>query len=214
MNQPSASRDYDLPALGLAVKRSFDVIAALLLLILLSPALAAISVGILLDSGWPILFTQDRLGLHGRTFKIIKFRTMVVGAEQQGSGLRTLRGDGRITRIGSILRTTSLDELPQLINVLRGDMSLVGPRPPATYHPYVRQEYPQEYLPRFEMRPGMTGLAQTSGRNSLTWQDRLALDVQYVDHWCLLDDLRILVSTVRVLLNKDGAVVDKPTEDA
>lgn len=187
-------------------KRAIDVLAAIVLLLLLSPLLATISVAILVNSGRPVLFTQDRLGLHGRVFQIVKFRTMVVGAEQQGTGIRTSEADTRVTRIGRLLRRTSMDELPQLVNVLRGDMSLVGPRPPAMYHPYQYEDYPAEFLPRFDMRPGMTGLAQTMGRNALSWPERLSYDVKYVAQWGLMMDSKILLATIAVVMKASGAV--------
>jgi len=154
--------------INLCLKRIIDIIGSLVGLVILSPVFLVIALFIKMDSPGPVFFVQDRLGLRGRTFRIIKFRTMVVNAENIGDGLRVKsERDPRITKVGRILRATSLDELPQLINVLKGDMSLVGPRPPATYHPYDGYaKYPEWAKKRFEMRPGITGLAQVRLRNS------------------------------------------------
>src|SRR5690554_3546153 len=155
--------------LRLGVKRFFDFVGALCGLIILSPVFLIIAILIRLDSKGPVFFTQERLGKNGKVFNIIKFRTMIVNAENLGEGLRvSTEDDPRITKVGKVLRATSLDELPQLINVVKGDMSLVGPRPPATYHPYDGYvNYPDWAKKRFEMRPGITGLAQITVRNSV-----------------------------------------------
>ncbi len=189
----------------LYVKRLLDVIISLAGLILLSPLFLIISLLIRLDSKGPIIFGQARLGYDGKTFEIHKFRTMVDGAPNMGSGLFTNETDPRITKIGSFLRRTSLDELPQLINVLRGDMSLVGPRPPVPYYPYKYEDYPDEQRLRFTVLPGITGYAQVKGRNKINWDQRIELDMQYVENQSLLLDLEIIAETVRnvVLKNDD-----------
>lgn len=149
---------------------------------------------------------QERLGKDGKVFKIIKFRTMIVNAEHMGDGLRVKEGtDPRITKIGRFLRKTSLDELPQLFNTLAGSMSLVGPRPPATYHPYNGYEnYPIWAKKRFQMRPGVTGLAQATVRNSASWDERIRIDNEYIDKFNVLFDIKILFMTVaRVLRSSD-----------
>ena len=185
------------------IKRSMDVLLAALSLILLSPLLAAISVAVLLDIGRPILFRQARPGLRAEPFDVVKFRSMRDLRDSQG---RSLPIEDRITRLGSILRRLSLDELPELWNVLKGEMSLVGPRP-------LLMEYLPVYTPaqarRHEVRPGLTGWAQVNGRHQLEWDDRFALDVWYVDHWSLGLDLRILAATVKIVLSGKGAGMGK-----
>jgi len=188
----------------LALKRLFDIFAALTAAILLSPVLAGVAVSVLVTSGRPVLFSQQRPGLHGRPFTIYKFRTM---RRPRPGEVWYLTDDERITRLGRFLRSTSLDEWPELWNVIRGEMSVVGPRP-------LLMEYLDEYTPeerrRHDMRPGLTGWAVVNGRNLLQFRDRLALDVWYVDHWSLRLDLRILVMTIGLVLRRTSAT---PTED-
>ena len=183
--------------LRLGVKRFFDFVGALCGLIILSPVFLIIAILIRLDSKGPVFFTQERLGKNGKVFNIIKFRTMIVNAENLGEGLRvSTEDDPRITKVGKVLRATSLDELPQLINVVKGDMSLVGPRPPATYHPYDGYaNYPEWAKKRFEMRPGITGLAQVNVRNSVSWNERIEVDNQYVDAFGIWLDAKIILRT-------------------
>lgn len=178
----------------LIVKRVFDLLIATALLLVLSPVVATVAVLVRLRLGGPVLFRQQRPGLGGKPFMMIKFRTMLDAADRQGNPL----SDGeRLTEFGKFLRSTSLDELPELINIMRGDMSLVGPRP-------LLMEYLPLYSPeqarRHEVRPGLTGWAQVNGRNSLSWDDKFALDTWYVDHHTLLLDLCILCLTVRKVL--------------
>lgn len=196
---------------GRWIKRVFDFCVSLITLIVLFPVFALIAVWIKATSKGPVFFKQSRLGKDGKEFKIIKFRTMVVNAEHIGTGLRVNDdSDDRITKAGHFLRKTSLDELPQLINVLKGDMSLVGPRPPVTYHPYQGYEgYSETAKKRFEMRPGITGLAQVRVRNSATWDERIKYDVQYVEHFSIMLDLWILVSTVFQVLKSENIYADK-----
>ena len=190
----------------LCVKRTLDIVLSLCGLLILSPLFAIAAIFIKLDSPGPVFFLQERLGKNGRPFRIIKFRTMVENAEKLGEGLRvSTPGDPRTTRVGRILRQTSLDELPQLINVLKGDMSLVGPRPPATYHPYKGYAaYPEWAKKRFEMRPGITGLAQVVARNSVSWDERIRLDVDYVEGFSLWKDVKILLDTVRIVVLRES----------
>ena len=153
----------------------------------------------------PVLFKQERIGKDGKIFKILKFRSMCQGAEHTGSGVYSGRGDARVTRIGRILRATSIDELPQAINILRGDMSLIGPRPPLTYHPWPYEEYTEEQKRMFEVRPGITGWAQVYGRKNVEWHKRIKLNVWYIDHMSFLLDLRIFFMTIfKVLSNADN----------
>lgn len=186
------------------VKRVLDFILSLVGLIVLSPFLLVICLLIRLDSKGPAFFTQDRLGHNGKVFKICKFRTMVDGAINIGSGLFTNEVDPRITKLGSFLRKTSLDELPQLINVLKGEMSLVGPRPPVPYYPHKYEDYPEEQKLRFTVLPGITGYAQVSGRNTLNWDERIERDIEYVKNQSLILDMKIILKTIQsVFLRKD-----------
>lgn len=171
------------------------------MLLLASPVLAVAAIAVKIADRGPVLFRQERIGKGGEPFQILKFRTMTVGAEHQGLGLEVAVRDARITRPGRWLRATSLDELPQLWNVLRGDMSLVGPRP--TVRSQVERYTPFQAR-RLEVRPGLTGWAQVKGRNRLTWPERIELDVWYVDHRSLMLDLRILAMTLPSMLRRDG----------
>lgn len=200
-----------------AVKRFLDVTASFLGLVLLSPLLLAVSILIKIDSRGPVIFRQKRIGRNGKVFEIYKFRSMCVGAEKTGSGVYSGKGDARVTRIGKILRATSIDELPQLLNILKGEMSFVGPRPPLTYHPWKYEEYTDFQKRMFEVRPGITGWAQANGRKDVEWHKRIELNVWYVDHMSLLLDIKIMFMTAfKVLTNADnensGATVNKSTE--
>lgn len=200
-----------------AVKRFLDVTASFLGLVLLSPLLLAVSILIKIDSRGPVIFRQKRIGRNGKVFEIYKFRSMCVGAEKTGSGVYSGKGDARVTRIGKILRATSIDELPQLLNILKGEMSFVGPRPPLTYHPWRYEEYTDFQKRMFEVRPGITGWAQVNGRKDVEWHKRIELNVWYVDHMSLLLDIKIMFMTAfKVLTNADnensGATVNKSTE--
>jgi lipopolysaccharide/colanic/teichoic acid biosynthesis glycosyltransferase len=184
------------------VKRAVDIVAATVLLILLSPLLLLVAVVIKLDSRGPVFFRQQRLGRGQRPFGIWKFRTMVVGAPDMDGGMLTSQADPRITRIGHHLRKFRIDELPQLINVFVGEMSLVGPRPlVATYF----ENWSKFDRRRLEVRPGITGWQQVGGGETNTWEERCRLDVWYVDHWSLWLDLKILAKTVPVVLSADTA---------
>ncbi len=200
-----------------AVKRFLDVTASFLGLVLLSPLLLTVSILIKIDSRGPVIFRQKRIGRNGKVFEIYKFRSMCVGAEKTGSGVYSGKGDARVTRIGKILRATSIDELPQLLNILKGEMSFVGPRPPLTYHPWKYEEYTDFQKRMFEVRPGITGWAQVNGRKDVEWHKRIELNVWYVDHMSLLLDIKIMFMTAfKVLTNADnensGATVNKSTE--
>lgn len=200
-----------------AVKRFLDVTASFLGLVLLSPLLLAVSILIKIDSRGPVIFRQKRIGRNGKVFEIYKFRSMCVGAEKTGSGVYSGKGDARVTRIGKVLRATSIDELPQLLNILKGEMSFVGPRPPLTYHPWKYEEYTDFQKRMFEVRPGITGWAQVNGRKDVEWHKRIELNIWYVDHMSLLLDIKIMFMTAfKVLTNADnensGATVNKSTE--
>jgi len=185
----------------LAVKHVLDRVLSAILLALLTPLMLVLSAAIMLESGRPALFVQTRVGRNGRLFRAYKFRTMVQGASQQGLGTTVAIRDDRITRVGAFLRTWSLDELPQLLNVLKGEMSLVGPRPTLDYQ--VAQYTPFQRR-RLEMKPGITGWSQVNGRNTLSWTQRIELDVWYVDHFSLVLDARILFRTIGVWLRREG----------
>jgi lipopolysaccharide/colanic/teichoic acid biosynthesis glycosyltransferase len=174
------------------VNRALDLAGASLGLVLASPLLAASAIAIKLDGGGPVLYRQQRVGKDGREFELVKLRTMVVGAEQQGAGWAVNHGDSRITRVGSVLRRLSLDEVPQLWNVVRGEMSLIGPRPTLAYQV---EQYTPHQRRRLAVRPGITGWAQVQGRASLPWDERIELDVWYVDHRSPWLDLKILART-------------------
>jgi lipopolysaccharide/colanic/teichoic acid biosynthesis glycosyltransferase len=184
-----------------AAKRVLDVALAALLLLLAAPVLALAAAAIKLSSRGPVIYRQRRIGKGGVEFDLLKLRTMVAGAEQMGAGLAVDEGDPRITRAGALLRRWSLDELPNLVNVLKGDMSIVGPRP--TVQSQVLQYTPRQ-RGRLAVAPGITGWAQVSGRAALPWHERIELDLWYIEHWSLRLDLRILARTARMLLSGKG----------
>jgi lipopolysaccharide/colanic/teichoic acid biosynthesis glycosyltransferase len=183
------------------LSRLFDLLIAGLLLVVTSPLLLAVVVAIRLESRGPAFYRQRRVGKDGVPFELWKLRTMVPGAEEMGAGIYVLEGDPRITRVGRILRRLSLDELPNLINVLRGDMAIVGPRP--TIQDQV-DRYTERQRHRLEVKPGITGWAQVNGRLTLPWPERIELDVWYVEHRSVPLDLRILLKTARLLLTGHG----------
>ena len=179
------------------MNRALDVVGASLGLALASPFLAAAAIAIKLDDRGPVLYRQQRVGKDGREFELVKLRTMIVGAELQGAGWAVNHGDSRITRVGAMLRRLSLDEVPQLWNVVRGEMSLVGPRPTLAYQV---EQYTPHQRRRLDVRPGITGWAQVQGRASLPWEERIELDVWYVDHRSAWLDAKILARTPLALL--------------
>ncbi len=200
LKQVSVSRKIQL-----LIKSVIDVIAAAAGLILLFPLFVLIAAAIKLTSKGPVCFNQDRVGINGRIFKLHKFRTMVVGAENIGAGLSVAGNDARITKAGAILRKTSLDELPQLLNVLKGDISLVGPRPTVPQH----LEYYGEFERcRLAVKPGITGLAMVRGRGSVPWSVRIKYDVEYVENFSLWLDLKIILQTVWVVLTRKNIYFD------
>ncbi len=187
------------------IKRMLDVAIATLTLIILSPLMAFTAAAVKLESDGPAIFKQDRLGLNGKVFKIYKFRSMCQGAEHTGTGVYSGADDMRVTKVGKIIRATSIDELPQLFNILKGDMSFIGPRPPLTYHPWDISEYTKEQLHMFDVRPGITGWAQVNGRKDVEWHKRIELNCWYVDHMSFWLDIKILFTTViKVLKNEDN----------
>lgn len=187
------------------VKRKLDIIFSLAVLLFLWPLFLIAALSIRIESGGPVIFKQTRLGKDHREFFMYKFRTMVVNAEHTGSGVYSSRGDDRVTRVGRILRATSIDELPQAVNILKGEMSFIGPRPPLTYHPWTIDKYSPEELRMFEVRPGITGWAQIQGRKNVEWHRRIRLNIWYVDHCTFLLDLKIFLITIcKVFRNEDN----------
>lgn len=198
-------------------KRFIDVSVSLIAVIVLAIPMLIIALAVRLQDGGPAIFKQERIGKGGKSFYIYKFRTMILNAEKDG--VYSDNKDPRITKIGNILRETSLDELPQFFNILKGDMSFVGPRPPLTYHPWPITEYTQEQFKMFNVRPGITGWAQVNGRKAVEWNKRIELNVWYVENVSFFLDIKIIFMTVfKVLKNADneniGATVkQKETAD-
>lgn len=187
------------------IKRGIDCFLMAIALVFAIIPMAIVAIAVKIDSKGPVLFKQDRIGKNGKVFKILKFRSMCVGAEQTGSGVYSGKGDARVTRVGKIIRATSIDELPQIFNILRGDMSLIGPRPPLTYHPWPYEEYDDEQKRMFDVCPGMTGWAQVNGRKDVEWHKRIELNVWYVDHISFGLDIKIFFTTIfKVLTNADN----------
>lgn len=184
------------------IKRTIDILASSIGLLVLSPVLIIIGILIRVKLGSPIFFTQDRLGKDGKVFKMIKFRTMLDATDKWGE---PLPDEDRLTPFGKALRSTSLDELPELINVFKGDMSLVGPRPLLIEY---KELYSEEQFRRHEVRPGITGWAQVNGRNTLAWNERFKMDIDYVDNQSVFIDIKILFMTVFKVLKRDGISQD------
>lgn len=190
----------------MGIKHLFDKIFSFILLVILSPLFILIAILIKLDSKGPVFFIQQRVGKDNKLFNIYKFRTMVPDAINIGSGVYTEENDPRITRIGRFLRKTSLDELPQLINILKGEMSFIGPRPTLAYQV---EQYNDFQRKRLLVRPGVTGLAQVNGRNSLSWPERIEYDVKYVENYSLMLDFKILLKTFLVIFKQEGLYAEK-----
>ena len=193
-----------------AAKRAYDVLWAAALIVLLQPVLLAIAVVVKTTSPGDAIFRQERIGRGGRPFVIYKFRTMAQDAGQSPLGTYAYRNDPRITRVGKVLRRTSLDELPQLFNVLNGEMSIVGPRPDLPHHVTGYSDFQRR---RLQVRPGVTGWAQVSGRNTLSWEERITLDVEYIERWSLAIDLEVILRTIRVVLSGRGSTLPKSLGD-
>lgn len=183
------------------VRRAIDIAVSATALALASPLLLVLMIAVRLESRGGAIYRQPRAGLHGREFEVLKLRTMVSGAEHIGAGLRVDADDARITRMGAFLRRTSLDELPNLVNVLRGEMSLIGPRPTL---PVQVAQYTERQRGRLAIRPGITGWAQVNGRASLPWPERIELDLWYIEHRSLALDVRILARTLSIVLGGGG----------
>ena len=193
--------------LHLLSKRLLDIIGSLIGIILLLPILIIISIAIRFDSKGPIIFKQKRLGKNGKVFTIYKFRTMVENAEKMGTGIFNFKDDPRVTKVGKFLRKYSLDELPQLFNILKGDMSLVGPRPPLTYELGDYKDFDEKLKKRFIVKPGLTGYAQISGRNELSWDEKIEYDLKYIEDFFkygILIDLKVILVTIFKVLKGEG----------
>ena len=197
-----------MPIYKNGLKRALDCLIAAPALVIAAIPMGVIALAVKLDSPGPVLFRQQRLGKDGKEFEMLKFRSMCQNAEHTGSGVYSEKGDARVTKVGRVLRATSLDELPQLVNILRGNMALIGPRPPLTYHPWPIEEYTAEQRRMFEVRPGITGWAQINGRKGVEWHRRIELNVWYVDHVSFPLDLKIFFLTIfKVLRNEDNVNV-------
>ena len=183
------------------IRRAVDILVSGGLLVLASPVLLAAMVAIRIESPGPVLYRQRRSGLHGHAFDVLKLRTMVEGAEHKGAGLAINEDDARITRVGKLLRRTSLDELPNLVNVLRGEMTLIGPRPTL---PVQVEQYDERQRGRLAVKPGITGWAQVNGRAALPWSERIELDLYYIEHRSLALDVRILWRSLTMVLTGSG----------
>lgn len=189
-------------------KRVIDIVLSVIGIIICLIPMIITAIAIKIDSPGPVLFKQERLGLKGKVFRIYKFRSMCQGAEHTGTGVYSGADDMRVTRVGKIIRATSIDELPQLFNIIKGDMSFIGPRPPLTYHPWPIEEYTEEQLHMFDARPGITGWAQVNGRKGVEWHKRIELNCWYVDNMSLWLDIKILFTTFfKVLKNEDNVNV-------
>lgn len=192
-------------------KRAIGFVLSAFVLLIIWPLLLIIAIIVKLDSKGPAVFVQERLTLGGKVFKMYKFRTMIVNAEKQGTGAYSFGNDPRITRAGNILRKLSLDELLQLVNILKGDMAFVGPRPILTYHPCKYEEYTEEEKTVFTVRPGISGWAQVNGRNSVDWEERFKLNEWYVQHVSLWLDIKIVFMTIAQVFSRKEIVIQGET---
>lgn len=193
------------------VKRAFDIVVSALALIVLLPLFVLLAIAIKLDSPGPVFFLQERLGKGGKPFKVFKFRSMFLGAEKLG--VYEQKGDPRVTRVGRVLRPLSINELPQFINILKGEMSLIGPRPVLPQHPWNWAEATPDQRRRFKVKPGLTGWAAVNGRKNVPWERRVELDAEYAENPSLAFDLKIIWRTIWVVLSmKDGYNRDVPPD--
>lgn len=193
-----------------ALKRTFDLVCTALILILLSPLLILVALAVKVTSPGEVFYKQQRLGLNGEIFWMYKFRSMVPNAVNMGAGMFIEKNDPRITPVGNLLRKTSLDELPQLFNILRGDMSLVGPRPAPLHH---LDKYDARQRERLSVKPGVTGWAQVRGRLALYWPERIELDIWYVENYSFWLDVRILAETIPVVFSHRGGTAKEDRKD-
>ncbi len=193
-------------------KRFFDLVVSLVALVVASPILLITAIAIKVESKGPAIFIQQRVGKNGKVYDMYKFRSMCVGAEQQEGGVFCKKGDARVTKVGAFIRATSIDELPQLVNIIKGEMSLIGPRPVLTYYPKKWDEYTEEELKRFDALPGVTGWAAVHGRKTNTVEARFAYDNYYVENLSLWLDVKIFFMTIKSVLTNDGNEDDGSSE--
>lgn len=188
------------------VKRFLDIIFSIAGLIITLPINIIIAILIKLTSKGPVIFKQERIGKNSKVFKMYKFRSMVDKSEHTGSGVYSGENDPRVTKIGKIIRKTSIDEIPQLLNILKGEMSFIGPRPVLTYHPWTIDKYNKKQLKRFDVRPGITGWAQVNGRKQVIWEERIKYDCYYVEKMSFFMDLKIVFKTVIQVIKNENNV--------
>ena len=193
-------------------KRFFDLIVSLVALVVASPILLITAIAIKIESKGPAIFIQQRVGKNGKVYDMYKFRSRCVGAEQQEGSVFCKKGDARVTKVGAFIRATSIDELPQLVNIIKGEMSLIGPRPVLTYYPKKWDEYTKEELKRFDALPGVTGWAAVHGRKTNTVEARFAYDNYYVENLSLWLDIKIFFMTIKAVLTNDGNEDDGASE--
>ncbi len=194
------------------VKRVLDFIIALGALLFLWPVMLIVAILVKATSPGPAIFVQQRVGKDGKVYDMYKFRSMCVGAEQQEGGVFCTKGDARVTKVGKVIRATSIDELPQLVNIIKGEMSLIGPRPVLTYYPKNWEDYTEEELKRFDVLPGVTGWAAVHGRKTNTVEARFAYDNYYVDNLSMWLDIKILFMTIKSVLTNEGNEDDGSSE--
>lgn len=204
--------DWGMILMYKVVKRAMDFIIALCALIVLSPVMMIVAILVKATSPGPAIFVQQRVGKDGKVYDMYKFRSMCVGAEQQEGGVFCTKGDARVTKVGKFIRATSIDELPQLVNIIKGEMALIGPRPVLTYYPKNWDEYTKEELKRFDVLPGVTGWAAVHGRKTNTVEARFAYDNYYVDNLSMWLDIKILFMTVKSVLTNEGNEDDGSAE--
>lgn len=193
-------------------KRFFDLTVSIVVLVIASPILLITAIAVKAESKGPAIFIQQRVGKNGKVYDMYKFRSMCVGAEQQEGGVFCKKGDARVTKVGAFIRATSIDELPQLINIIKGEMSLIGPRPVLTYYPKEWHEYTEEELKRFDVLPGVTGWAAVHGRKTNTVEARFAYDNYYVENLSLWLDIKIFFMTIKSVLTNEGNEDDGASE--
>lgn len=209
-------KEKGLILLHLIIKRIFDLVFSIIGILILIPCFVIIAICIKINSSGPVFFIQDRLGINGKVFRIIKFRSMIINAEFTGTGLFNYSDDPRVTKVGKFLRDLSLDELPQIFNIFKGDMSFVGPRPPVVYELGSYSDFDATLKRRFKMKPGITGYAQITGRNELSWDEKIKFDNEYItdfSKWGLVVDLKVIfVTAIKVLKNEGGYELQENAE--
>jgi undecaprenyl phosphate N,N'-diacetylbacillosamine 1-phosphate transferase len=194
------------------LKKVFDIIFSIILILIFLPLLLLVTLLIKVDSKGPVIFKQVRIGLNGKSFKVYKFRSMYIGAEKDG--VYETKGDIRVTRVGKFIRKTSIDEFPQFLNIIKGEMSIIGPRPTLTYHPWPFDKYTEEQKKRFNVRPGVTGWAQINGRKDVPWNQRIKYDIEYVDNLSFGLDVKIFFRTIiKILTMQDNINVAETAQN-